>query len=235
MLSQSIAKLDDFEYGDKRFAPLNKKLTEVYQDKLDFYMAPEHAEGEFDNDQNVCDTLLKDSYRARFEINGTDPNAGLVKSEDKEKAVVGKFKEAVPEKFQKPLSMFMCQMMGRIIGELLPKRLAMQSTNEEIDGTDYKGSELMPFSPMDGDCFSEMGGFVGHSTDLHYRLEVSEDKKSATVTLESSYNLMFNVEDASYDGKNLCGGVKYCEQFKFDLTGETLKMTSHQTSQQLEA
>ena len=235
LLSQSVAKLDNFEYGDKCFAPLNKKLTEVYQDKFDFYMDPVHAEGEFNNDQNVCDPLLKDTYRARYEINGTDPNAGLVKPANKEKAVVGKFKEVVPEKFQKTLSLFMCQTMGRIIGELLPKHLAMQSTNKEIDGTDYKGGELMPFSPMDGDCFNAMGGFVGHSTDLHYRLEVSEDKKSATVTLKSTYNLVFNVEDASWDGKNLCGGVKYCEQFKFDLTGETLKMTSHLTSQQLGA
>jgi len=234
MLAESIAKFDDFEYGDERFAPLNNKLTEVYQDKFDFYMAPEHADGEFNNNQNVCDTMLKDAYRAGFEINGSNPKAGIVEKEEMKKAVVGKFKQEVPEKFQKPLSLFMCQTMGRIVGEMLAKRLSMMSTDEPVEGADYKGGELMPFSPMDGECFNSMSGIAGGGKNLRYKLQVNEDKKSATVTFESDYDLVFRIEDAGYDGENICGGVKYSEQFKFDLSGETLKMTSHLTSQHIE-
>ena len=63
---------------------------------------------------------------------------------------------------------------------------------------------------------------------------MSDDKKSATVTVESNYELKFCVEGAGYATYNVCGGVKYSEQFKFDLSGDELKMTSHLTSQQIE-
>lgn len=50
----------------------------------------------------------------------------------------------------------------------------------------------------------------------------------------ANYDLMFRIEDAGYDGYNACGNVKYSEQFKFDLSGDELKMTSHLTSQHIE-
>ena len=61
-----------------------------------------------------------------------------------------------------------------------------------------------------------------------------EDLIRATITIESNYDLMFRIEDAGYDGYNACGNVKYSEQFKFDLSGDELKMTSHMTSQHIE-
>ncbi len=229
-LAMKLAKMDDFEYGDKRFAPLGNKLTEVYQEKLNFYMTPECADAFKDN---VSETLHKDAARAAFEINGSDPNAGIVGKDEQTKAVLSKFKEAVPEKFQKPLSMFMCQDMGRIIGELLSDTLILQS-GDQIVGADYKGGGLMPFSPKDGELFNSMSGLVGKGQGIRYRLEVSDDKKSATITMEANYDLMFRIEDAAYDGYNACGNVKYSEQFKFDLSGDELKMTSHLTSQKIE-
>ena len=230
-LAKKLANMDDFEYGDKRFAPLGNKLTEVYQDKLNFYMTPECADAFKDN---VSETLHKDGYRAAFEINGSDPNAGIVSKDEQTTAVVSKFKEAVPEKFQKPLSMFMCQDMGRIMGELLNDRLTLQN-GDPVLGSDYKGGDLMPFSPKDGELFNSMGGLVGKGQGIRYRLEMSDDKKSATITMEASYDLMFRIEDATYDSYNACGNVKYSEQFKFDLSGDELKMTSHFTSQKIEA
>ena len=229
-LAKKLANMDDFEYGDKRFTPLGNKLTEVYQDKLNFYMTPEHADAFEDN---VSETLYKDASRAAFEINGSDPNAGIVSKDKQTKAVVSKFKEAVPEKFQKPLSMFMCQDMGRIMGELLNDRLTLQN-NDPVLGSDYEGSDLMPFSPKDGELFDSMSGLVGKGQGIRYRLEVSDDKKSATITMEVNYDLRFRVEDVGYDGYNTCGNVKYSEQFKFDLSGDELKMTSHLTSQKIE-
>ena len=229
-LAKKLAKMDDFEYGDKRFAPLGNKLTEVYQEKLNFYMTPECADAFKDN---VSETLYKDASRAAFEINGSDPNAGIVGKDEQTKAVLSKFKEAVPEKFQKPLSMFMCQDMGRIIGELLSDTLILQS-GDQIVGADYKGGGLMPFSPKDGELFNSMSGLVGKGQGIRYRLEVSDDKKSATITMEVNYDLRFRVEDVGYDGYNACGNVKYSEQFKFDLSGDELKMTSHLTSQKIE-
>ncbi|MBQ6339397.1 MAG: hypothetical protein IJI36_09640 [Kiritimatiellae bacterium] len=229
-LAKKLAKMDDFEYGDKRFTPLGNKLTEVYQDKLNFYMTPEHADAFEDN---VSETLYKDASRAAFEINGSDPNAGIVSKDEQTKAVVSKFKEAVPEKFQKPLSMFMCQDMGRIMGELLNDRLTLQN-NDPVLGSEYEGGDLMPFSPKDGELFDSMSGLVGKGQGIRYRLEVSDDKKSATITMEVNYDLRFRVEDVGYDGYNACGNVKYSEQFKFDLSGDELKMTSHLTSQKIE-
>ena len=229
-LAKKLAKMDDFEYGDKRFAPLGNKLTEVYQDKLNLYMTPECAD-EFKD--NVVVTVSKDAYRATFEINGSDPNAGITDKVGQQKAVVSKFKEAVPEKFQKPLSMFMCQEMGRVMGELLNDRLALMN-GDPVFGADYKGGDLMPFSPKDGELFNAMSGLVGKGNNLHYRLEVSDDKKSATITMEANYDLMFRIEDAGYDGYNACGNVKYSDQFKFDLSGDELRMTSHFTSQHIE-
>lgn len=232
-LAKKIAKLDDFEYGDKRFEPLNTKLTEVYQEKLDFYMDPQRADAFTDG---VSGTLSKDAYRAEFEIKGSDPNAGISPKnvEGRKTAVVSKFKEALPEKFWKPLSMFMCQDMGRITGELLSKRLTLYGTGEEVIGTDYKGSELMPFSPNDGEIFDESSGLIGKGNDLRYKLEVSEDKKTATITMSGNYDLMFCVDGAYYESYNTCGNVKYSEQFKFDLSGEQLKMISHMTSQHID-
>ena len=229
-LAKKLAKMDDFEYGDKRFAPLANKLTEVYQDKLNLYMSPECADAFKDN---VVETVSKDAYRATFEINGSDPNAGITDKVGQQKAVVSKFKEAVPEKSQKPLSMFMCQEMGRVMGELLNDRLMLMN-GDPVLGADYKGGDLMPFSPKDGELFNAMSGLVGKGNNLHYRLEVSDDKKSATVTMEANYDLMFRIEDATYDGYNACGNVKYSDQFKFDLSGDELKMTSHFTSQHIE-
>ena len=229
-LAKKLAKMDDFEYGDKRFAPLGNKLTEVYQDKLNLYMTPECAD-EFKD--NVVVTVSKAAYRATFEINGSDPNAGITDKVGQQKAVVSKFKEAVPEKFQKPLSMFMCQEMGRVMGELLNDRLALMN-GDPVFGADYKGGDLMPFSPKDGELFNAMSGLVGKGNNLHYRLEVSDDKKSATITMEANYDLMFRIEDAGYDGYNACGNVKYSDQFKFDLSGDELRMTSHFTSQHIE-
>ena len=233
MLANKIGTLDDFKYGDKRFSPLNDKLTEVYQDKLDFYMTPECAEAFVDG---VSETLYKDAYRAAFEFSGKDPNAGLATKdvEGRKTAVVSKFKDSVPEKFWKPLSMFMCQDMGRVLGELLPDRLAMQSTGDMVVGSDYKGGELMPFSPKDGEVFNEMTGLTGKGEGIKYRFEISDDKKTATITMESSFNLKFCLENASYDGNNICGKVNFSEQFKFDLSGDQLKMTSHYTSQNIE-
>ncbi len=146
---------------------------------------------------------------------------------------MSKFKEAVPEKFQKPLSMFMCQDMGRIMGELLNDRLTLQN-GDPVLGSDYEGGDLMPFSPKDGELFDSMAGLVGKGQGIRYRLEVSDDKKSATITMEVNYDLRFRVEDVGYDGYNACGNVKYSEQFKFDLSGDELKMTSHLTSQKIE-
>ena len=229
-LAKKLAKMDDFEYGDKRFTPLGNKLTEVYQDKLNFYMTPEHADAFEDN---VSETLYQDASRAAFEINGSDPNAGIVSKDEQTKAVVSKFEEAVPEKFQKPLSMFMCQDMGRIMGELLNDRLTLQN-NDPVLGSEYEGGDLMPFSPKDGELFDSMSGLVGKGQGIRYRLEVSDDKKSATITMEVNYDLRFRVEDVGYDGYNACGNVKYSEQFKFDLSGDELKMTSHLTSQKIE-
>ena len=229
-LAKKLANMDDFEYGDKRFTPLGNKLTEVYQDKLNFYMTPEHADAFEDN---VSETLYKDASRAAFEINGSDPNAGIVSKDEQTKAVVSKFKEAVPEKFQKPLSMFMCQDMGRIMGELLNDRLTLQN-GDPVLASDYEGGDLMPFSPKDGELFDSMVGLVGKGQSIRYRLEVSDDKKSATITMEVNYDLRFRVEDVGYDGYNACGNVKYSEQFKFDLSGDELKMTSHLTSQKIE-
>jgi len=231
-LAKKIAKLDDFEYGDKRFEPLNTKLTEVYQEKLDFYMDPQRADAFNDG---VSGTLSKDAYRAEFEINGKDPNSGINPKDvdGRKKAVVSKFKEALPEKFWKPLSMFMCQDMGRITGELLSKLLALYGTREEVIGTDYKGSELMPFSPNDGVIF-ESSALTGQGNDLRYKLEVSDDKKTATITMSANYDLMFCVNGASFESYNTCGNVKYSEQFKFDLSGEQLKMISHMTSQHID-
>lgn len=232
-LAKKIAKMDDFQYGDKRFEPLNTKLTEVYQEKLDFYMDPQRADA-FEG--NISQTLYKDAYRAEFEIKGSDPNAGISPKdvEGRKTAVVSKFKEALPEKFWKPLSMFMCQDMGRITGELLCKRLALYGTGEEVVGTDYKGSELMPFSPNDGEIFDESSALTGQGNNLRYKLEVSEDKKTATITMSANYDLMFCVEGAGYEGYNTCGNVQYSSQFKFDLSGDELKMTSCQTSQHIE-
>ena len=231
-LAKKIAKMDDFKYGDKRFEPLNTKLTEVYQEKLDFYMDPQRADA-FEG--NISQTLYKDAYRAEFEIKGSDPNDGISPKavEGRQTAVVSKFKEALPEKFWKPLSMFMCQDMGRITGELLSKRLALYGTGEEVIGTDYEGSELMPFSPNDGEIFDE-SALTGKGNDLRYKLEVSEDKKTATITMSGNYDLMFCVEGADYESYNTCGNVQYSSQFKFDLSGDEIKMTSCYTSQHIE-
>ena len=229
-LAKKLAKVDDFEYGDRRFAPFCNKLTEVCQVNLDFDMAPERADKFKDN---VSETLYLDAGRAAFEINGSDPHVGIVGKDEQTKAVVSKFKESVPEKFQKPLSMFMCQDIGRIMGAVLSERPVLPKEDPYV-GTDYKGSELMPFSPKDGELFSSMAGLVGRGVGLRYRLEVSDDKKSATITMEANYDLMFRIEDARYDGYNVCGNVKYSEQFKFDLSGDELKITSHLVSQEIE-
>jgi hypothetical protein len=232
-LAKKIAKMDDFKYGDKRFEPLNTKLTEVYQEKLNFYMNPQRADA-FKG--NISNTLYKDAYRAEFEIKGSDPNAGISPKdvEGRKTAVVSKFKEALPEKFWKPLSMFMCQDMGRITGELLCKRLALYGTGKEVVGTDYKGGELMPFSPNDGEIFDESSALVGQGNDLRYKLEVSEDKKTATITMSANYDLKFCVEGAGYESYNTCGNVQYASQFKFDISGDELKMISCYTSQHIE-
>ena len=232
-LAKKIAKMDDFKYGDKRFEPLNTKLTEVYQEKLNFYMDPQRADA-FEG--NISQTLYKDAYRAEFEIKGSDPNAGISPKdvEGRKTAVVSKFKEALPEKFWKPLSMFMCQDMGRITGELLCKRLALYGTGEEVVGTAYKGGELLPFSPNDGEIFDETSALVGQGNDLRYKLEVSEDKKTATITMEVNYDLKFCVEGAGYEGYNTCGNVQYASQFKFDLSGDEIKMISCHASQHIE-
>lgn len=188
--------------------------------------------------EELIRALYADGDRSKFEINGSDPHAGLVDNDAMTKSVVSKFKTAVDgvdKKFRKPLSLFMCQKMGRIIGELLPKSLRMASTNEPVVGANYKGSELLPFSPNDGELFNMALALTGTGSGIRYRLEVSEDKKSATVTIESDYNLKFTIDDAAADGRNICGNVKYSEQFKFDLTGDKLKMTSHLTSQHIEA
>ena len=116
---------------------------------------------------------------------------------------------------------------------LLSDTLIMQS-GDKVVGADYKGGDLMPFSPKDGELFNSMAGLVGKGQGIRYRLEVSDDKKSATITMEVNYDLMFRIEDACYDGYNACGNVKYSEQFKFDLSGDELKMTSHLTSQKIE-
>ena len=232
-LAKKIAKMDDFEYGDKRFEPLNTKLTEVYQEKLGFYMDPQRADA-FEG--NISNTLYKDTYRSEFEIKGSDPNAGISPKdvEGRKTAVVSKFKEALPEKFWKPLSMFMCQDMGRITGELLCKRLALYGSGKEVVGTDYKGGELLPFSPNDGEIFDETSALVGQGNDLRYKLEVSEDKKTATITMSANYDLKFCVEGAGYEGYNTCGNVQYSSQFKFDISGDELKMVSCHTSQHIE-
>lgn len=232
-LAKKIAKMDDFEYGDKRFEPLNTKLTEVYQEKLGFYMDPQRADA-FEG--NISNTLYKDTYRSEFEIKGSDPNAGISPKdvEGRKTAVVSKFKEALPEKFWKPLSMFMCQDMGRITGELLCKRLALYGSGKEVVGTDYKGAELLPFCPNDGEIFDETSALIGQGNDLRYKLEVSEDKKTATITMSANYDLKFCVEGAGYDGYNTCGNVQYSSQFKFDISGDELKMVSCHTSQHIE-
>ena len=235
MLAKKLAKMDDFEYGDKRFESLNNKLTEVYQEKYDIWMDPK---GDSEFIDGVSETLYKDASRANFYINGSDPNAGLSPKDIKgrETAVVSKFKEALKgsnEKFQKPLSMFMCQDMSRMMGELLAGRLT-KLNREEVQAEDYKGGELMPLNPRDGVIFDEWGGLARQARNLSYRLELSEDKKTATITMEGTYDLKFAPVDAYMAGFNTCGSVKYSSQFKFDLSGNELNMISSNTSQHIE-
>ena len=69
---------------------------------------------------------------------------------------------------------------------------------------------------------------------MSYDMTVSENMKSATITISSTYNLDFPVDVAEEQSKNICGSVSYKQQFTFDLTGDKPIITNYATSQHLE-
>ena len=52
--------------------------------------------------------------------------------------------------------------------------------------------------------------------------------------MEVNYDLKFCVEGAGYEGYNTCVNVQYASQFKFDLSGDEIKMISCHASQHIE-
>ena len=100
-------------------------------------------------------------------------------------------------------------------------------------GHSAKGAEMMVGHTL-SDRFYLMSPLDVNT--IGCRLDIGPDGKSAKVVVETMGNLVFNPTDTNSDNvNNIVGGMKWRQEFDFDLSSETPTIVAARIGQSIEA
>ena len=213
-----IAPFRDFKPGDQRFAEIDKKILPYCQSVLANYMA---KDSQFDAD-GLFKQFTTDAKRIVYTINGNttynDPN------------VLNDFKDTIANvQHRKALSCFFTQMsMSTFIMMAQRNALTDPVTKKEINVMRLPGAEM----------------FVGKKDDERQiyqvfnpkiSLEVSEDQKSAKMTLMNNCLLYFANGEQLEDHAMPISSFSWKQEIVFDLSGDNAVIKETHIGQELTA
>ena len=220
-MAANIRDWSEFGFGKMELASLETfikdNFTELMSDAVEDAKASKPHN--FVKDKEIASGLLEDANRGLFTINGQ-----FIASRETED-VVSAFKKAVPNKaMRQGISYIFNQTLGNTF-MTLSNRIPLTETNKHPNGigtSDAEGIELIVsretgITMNNGNRMYKMMTHSGKKSSGNYGLQVSEDGRSATVTM-SVTNIL-----ASGAGPNAMasyGEATYSMTLKLDLSGE---------------
>ncbi|MBP5300711.1 MAG: hypothetical protein J6Y80_04835, partial [Victivallales bacterium] len=231
-MAENIRDWSEFGFGKMELASLEtfikNNFTELMSDAVEDAKASKPHN--FVKDKEIASGLLEDANRGLFTINGQ-----FIASRETED-VISAFKEAVPNKaMRQGISYIFNQTLGNTF-MTLSNRIPLAETNKHPNGigtSDAEGIELIVSRETgntmnNGNRMYKMMTHSGKKSSGNYGLQVSEDGRSATVTV-SVTNIL-----ASGAGPNAMasyGEATYGMTLKLDLSGEKPVATDVKLSQ----
>jgi hypothetical protein len=219
-IAKDMKGWQEFDFGDPRLSKLGAKLAQRQNDyladtlKSEKKFLPEHPD--------VNAQLLGDAHRAEFTIGGTKIPSG---------ALIDKFLDTVKDSnARKVISTLLNQFSFTDIENILNK-------NEAVVGDgNAKKLRTEPIHTIEGgEMFvsrdTSRDGGMGITSDIgeRYQLDVSEDGKTATLTMTIDKNI--NIQGGKYNEYNI-GKATISQRVTVDLTKpmpEVVNVTFAQT------
>ena len=219
-MAKNIAAWDTFELGKGSVTGITDALTTTFNELIDEAMDDAAkgpgASSKFSNDRDVSQDMYTDAHRLNFSFNGTsvkgDPGSP--------QKVIDAFKKTVANPaMRRGLSSILHQ-TAILAFTSLSNRATLPSTTQHKTGIDSKnlqGIEKMVSRDAGSGKYSMMTTDKKEGEPIRYDLTVSEDGKSATLTVSEKSNL---VTGAGRNDMAVYGTVKNTMSFQIDLTGE---------------
>ena len=219
-MAKNIAAWDTFELGKGSVPGITDALTTTFNELIDEAMDDAAkgpgASSKFSNDRDVSQDMYTDAHRLNFSFNGTsvkcDPGSP--------QKVIDAFKKTVANPaMRRGLSSILHQ-TAILAFTSLSNRATLPSTTQHKTGIDSKnlqGIEKMVSRDAGSGKYSMMTTDKKEGEPIRYDLTVSEDGKSATLTVSEKSNL---VTGAGRNDMAVYGTVKNTMSFQIDLTGE---------------
>jgi hypothetical protein len=214
-----IAPFRDFKPGDPRFAEIDRQLLPYCQSVLANYM----AQGKQFDSEGIFKQFKIDAERIVYTINGNTTYA--------DPEVLNDFKNKIANvQHRKALSCFFTQMsMSTFI--MMAQRMALPDPVNEgkvINVMHLPGAEMFVGKKED-----EKQVFCVYNPKIS--LEVSEDQKSAKMTLVNECLLHFANGEEIEDYNMPIGGFSWKQEIVFDLSGEEAVIAETHFGQDLTA
>ena len=198
-----IAPFRDFKPGDPRFAEIDRQLLPYCQSVLAYYM----AQGKQFDSEGIFNQFKIDADRIVYTINGNTTYG--------DRKVLNDFKDKVANiQHRKALSCFFTQMsMSTFIMMAQRKPLTDPVSEKEINAMQLPGAAMFVGKAVDENQIYQV-------YNPRISLEVSEDRKSAKMTLVNECLLRFANGEEIEDYTMPIGGFSWKQEIVFDLSGE---------------
>ena len=213
-----IAPFRDFKPGDPRFAEIDRKLLPYCQSVLAYYM----AQGKQFDSEGIFNQFKIDADRIVYTINGNTTYG--------DRKVLNDFKDKVANiQHRKALSCFFTQMsMSTFIMMAQRKPLTDPVSEKEINAMQLPGAAMFVGKAVDENQIYQV-------YNPRISLEVSEDRKSAKMTLVNECLLRFANGEEIEDYTMPIGGFSWKQEIVFDLSGEEAAIAETHFGQDLTA
>ncbi len=226
--ANDVSKFRNFMPGDSRFAAVDELFLKHSQASVKDFLSTAHAK-EFDGD-GLFNGFLADVPRADYSINGHTYVHGVDSPAD----AINAFKMAVKPEHRKALSAFLNQQATTPL-TCMTAQYPLPSTADLPSGVDVSKAQnigMFISNEVGGTYCRPMAAVKGQ----HYSVDVAPDGKSAKVVVETMGNLVFNPTDTNSDNvNNIVGGMKWRQEFDFDLSSETPTIVAARIGQSIEA
>ncbi len=206
----------NFLPGDKRFAAVDKKVTEYMRASLAEYLSPDKAD--MFEDDGVFKQFHLDVVRSESTtINGQKFTTGGVRADGGPGTADDMFRAVVKPQHRKAISCFLNQQIQSTATSMM-FRIPLPLTAGPKDGMDISGTNglgmVTSFSPSEF-----YGGQMVHISDQSYKLDVSEDGKRArlSVDLKATINPRATSVNSGH-WHDVVGIITFTQEITFNLT-----------------
>ncbi len=215
-IQKVFAPVRDIRPGDARLAEFERQLLARGQERLADELVREKA-GRADPD-DVSGAFAQASPQNPVTINGKEFPDGPAAAEE--------FNARVPPAHRKALARFFARTGNDPV-------VAMSARTAPYDEV-MKGPGAERFASFDTSAGSCFGTWPVEPAEPKRSIEVSEDGKRATLTVETPARLKFGIKGSGEDASLPTGGIAWKQEFVFDLGGPEAILTAARIGQELD-